>query len=445
MKQLPIEDTIISYFDGRLSDDESAELMHRVSISPEIRTVFREHKMLREMSAAAARNVSVRPEAESALFTRLAALEREEKVVAPIFQAKPAGFAMRRMTLAAALLAVVLAGTALYYEITKPTTVIDRSVASAASVASGESASSATSSSVISAPSASNLGSAVGQSTSSGSLGTTVLNTAEHNTAANITSKLNAHRMSSQSIAAHSINNRQQNGTLAPSTSNTIAEANVDLVGERISNVSPVASDRATIFEPDQSFRPSFRSPDIAESYSRFEVGIETATGFNSPADQGSFMPFGEQRLHVGYMISPSDQVGVRITHATYQSLQDSRSGMAGVYASLDRTNTATWQLAKEAYYLHRFNFGGALVFDASAGGGVIDQGWLATIEVGAKLPISSRLLAGVSFSLSRVHSNAPTAQDLMEEETSVPVLLSGSDVHNTLNGRIQYGLSYRF
>ena len=50
-----LEDKIIAYFDGGLSDSGSAELLHLASVSPEIRGLFREHEMLRELAHEAMR------------------------------------------------------------------------------------------------------------------------------------------------------------------------------------------------------------------------------------------------------------------------------------------------------------------------------------------------------------------------------------------------------
>src|SRR5438045_3870341 len=103
MKNYQIEDTVIAYLDGRLTDVEGAELLHRVSVSPEIREIYEQHELLRSMSFRAARNVSVAPELEDALFKRINAMQHEEKL--------PAGFwSMRKISTTAAVIAVALAG-----------------------------------------------------------------------------------------------------------------------------------------------------------------------------------------------------------------------------------------------------------------------------------------------------------------------------------------------
>src|ERR1700733_11166603 len=84
MKEYQIEDTIVAYFDGRLNDSECAELLHRVSVSPEIREIFQEHEAMRLMSYRAMRNVTVSPELEDAVFARVAALEETREKVMPV-------------------------------------------------------------------------------------------------------------------------------------------------------------------------------------------------------------------------------------------------------------------------------------------------------------------------------------------------------------------------
>ena len=105
---VPIEDTIIAYLDGRLNDADSAELLHRVSVSPEIRQMFQEHEALRQISYRAARNAVVSPELEESLFARIAAIKESRDVVAPVpFWSMPRISAMAGVTaiIALALLA----------------------------------------------------------------------------------------------------------------------------------------------------------------------------------------------------------------------------------------------------------------------------------------------------------------------------------------------------
>lgn len=434
MNHYPIEDTIIAYFDGRLSDEESAELLHRVSVSPEIRQVFREQEMLRDFATTAARNVSVRPEVESALFSRIAAMQEEERIAAAPLVSASKNVGMRRGALAALLLVLLAAGTALHYGGSgekSPTAPASRSIngstaSQSASVAAEASQSAATNS--------------VSSTASQSMITDAPVAMASGNTLRARNQGLQNTTRSSASIAAGSpgIQQTSTNDPAVSVVSTDIIDGNITALGSRDANMSAV-------LEPDQFLHAHLMASDLSESYSRFELGWETSTGFNSPADRGSVAPLSEQRVHAGYFVGAHDQVGLRLTSGLYQTLTESRSvGLAGSYAAISRSNEAVRQFGEEVYYLHRFDIGG-LMLDGSAAAGLLDAGWSATIEASVKWPLSSHLLTGVSFSLSRVHSNAPTAQDLMGEETSMPVIVSGSDVRNTLNGRIQYGLSYRF
>jgi anti-sigma factor RsiW len=81
---VPIEDTIIAYLDGHLNDTEGAELLHRVSVSPEIRQIFQEHEALRQVAFRAARNAAVPTELEESVFARVAALENSRDRGLPV-------------------------------------------------------------------------------------------------------------------------------------------------------------------------------------------------------------------------------------------------------------------------------------------------------------------------------------------------------------------------
>src|SRR5581483_159130 len=128
MKTYQIEDTIIAYFDGRLNDTESAELMHRVSVSPEIRDLFEQHRALRQLAVRAARNISIAPELEEAVFSRIEALEQEERL--------PAGWwSLRRIsTMTSVIALLLLAVTASWETYKQPTTFAHSPALVAASV-----------------------------------------------------------------------------------------------------------------------------------------------------------------------------------------------------------------------------------------------------------------------------------------------------------------------
>jgi hypothetical protein len=126
-------------------------------------------------------------------------------------------------------------------------------------------------------------------------------------------------------------------------------------------------------------------------------------------------------------------------------------SSIASVVITRDLTSTR--QFAEEIYFTHReaSPIGELLQIDLTAGAGLIPNGSTISAELGFRLPFGDHFMGGISFSLTRVHSNAPLLQDLINSEVdgsvgnSTPIIIEGSDIRNTLNGRIQYGLSYRF
>lgn len=104
-----LEDKIIAYFDGELSDADSAELLHRVSVSPEIRDLFREHEMLRGLAHEATRSAAIRPEIESSLFSKIEAIASKPSREKPMF------IFSRRTAMALALALILISGSLGYF------------------------------------------------------------------------------------------------------------------------------------------------------------------------------------------------------------------------------------------------------------------------------------------------------------------------------------------
>ena len=81
-----------------------------------------------------------------------------------------------------------------------------------------------------------------------------------------------------------------------------------------------------------------------------------------------------------------------------------------------------------------------------TAGAGVVPNGFSISAEAGIRIPISENIMFDGAFALSRIHSNVPTGDELLRAENSgKPVILSGPDIHTTLNGRLYYGVLYKF
>jgi len=74
------EETILNYMDGTLSEDESGELLHQLSVSPEKRVVLEQHIKLRELTAIAQKPTAVPQFLEANMaerFPAIAAYNRE--------------------------------------------------------------------------------------------------------------------------------------------------------------------------------------------------------------------------------------------------------------------------------------------------------------------------------------------------------------------------------
>jgi len=68
------EETILNYMDGTLSEDESGELLHQLSVSPEKRVVLEQHIKLRELTSLAQKPVAVPQNLEASMAERFAAI-----------------------------------------------------------------------------------------------------------------------------------------------------------------------------------------------------------------------------------------------------------------------------------------------------------------------------------------------------------------------------------
>ncbi len=76
------EERILQYLDGSLSEQESGELMHQLSVSPEKRVVLEQHIKLSELSRIGQKPFDVPPALEASLASRLPILaETEETLV----------------------------------------------------------------------------------------------------------------------------------------------------------------------------------------------------------------------------------------------------------------------------------------------------------------------------------------------------------------------------
>jgi len=195
------------------------------------------------------------------------------------------------------------------------------------------------------------------------------------------------------------------------------------------------------------------RPVDVEEAggITNFELGLQTATGYTLPANALNVQPFAEARLTADYLLDESNVVGVHITRGFFQTLPGVTSTTTSSAVILRRNLSSELEYAEELFYGHRFllSNNSGLAIEASAGIGLIPNGSTISVELGFKMPMSSHLMGAVGFSLSRIHSNAESLDQLLSSQlansSDTPVILRGSNIRNTLNGRLEYGLAYRF
>jgi hypothetical protein len=464
MRPFAIEDQIIAYFDGGLNDSESAELLHLVSVSPEIRQMFHEHETLRTLSQSALAAVTVRPEVESRLLAHIeslaAAQHTERTLLAPL-----AWWSQYRLVLSGVIAAAFLGGITMYY-----------TAKSGSHTTNAFNQSELKQNGLVVSNTTSTRGNELSAPTSDASKNT-VSSITEPNSVAASQSVSSTHvshhfiqhsnRVSHVSAANANETESDQNNLIAQNaiaenshsdpTSNELTSSEITSSElTPISSVTPISSNTTCVLPPSGSTMNTLRQIVQANHESgpnMFEFRLETSSGFSYPASGPTVHPFADFRASLGYAITPKNFVGARLNYGLFQTLPSvtRTSSIASVVITRDLTSTR--QFAEEIYFTHReaSPIGELLQIDLTAGAGLIPNGSTISAELGFRLPFGDHFMGGISFSLTRVHSNAPLLQDLINSEVdgsvgnSTPIIIEGSDIRNTLNGRIQYGLSYRF
>lgn len=399
MKVYQIEETIIAYFDGRLSDADSAELLHRVSISPEIRDIFEQHQLLRRMAVRAARNVSVAPQIEDAVFANIAALKAQENRKAI------GGFWSVKRGAAIAGLALVLgAGIVASLRSSEPASV------------------------PYVAPSR-------------------ILT---------VTSDVAVVRAPAQTVtpmpAVHDV------AALAPMAShaNIADAAPVAIATQDDATPSIMLAAEARTGQTERIQPPTVISHSISDllvsatdGRSRFEIGLANsaeATAAPQSAANAIQAPFDHWAINAAYAIDESNLAGVRVEHGQFNK-QTATSADATYYVP---TFESVALSALGAYYEHRESIGhGGFMAAGVLGAGLLSGasyggGNYITLGLGGRLPIGDHWLAGATVSLTRKHDGGQPKNEVFES-ASQPVIFDGAEIHNTLITRIEYGLSYRF
>jgi len=405
-----LEDTIIAYFDGELSDADSAELLHRVSVSPEIRNLFREHEMLRELAHEATKSVMISPAVEASLFSRVEALAEN-----PVREKAILVFSRRTAILAA--LALVLISGSLGYVVPK--------------LFSGGSQYALT---VL--PKRENI--SLGALPSSPD----VISETKSLSSSNGTYK------SYRSYRTYENQLETQNQNTTP-IQQTISDKQTSL-----SDLPEIHSADIHFADVNSDYTRERRSPfdraeNAPESRSFFEASLQTSSGFTYPADAAPIKPFADQRLSFAYHITENNLIGFRLGSGLYQQLGNVTRTTDNGIELLTRSIETRRSFSEEFYlsHLEPIFFARNLLLEFTLGGGFIPGGYTLDAEAGLRIPLSDNFMFGAAFALSRVHSNALGSSAILASENSngKPVMLDAADIHNTLNGRLHYGLIYRF
>jgi hypothetical protein len=424
IKEYQIEETIIAYFDGRLSDGDSAELLHRVSVSPEIREIFQEHEAMRVMAYSASRNVIVPSYLEESVFARISALDEagREKAVPVAFWTLP-----RISTLAGAAALVVLGLFALWR----------------------------TSDTIVNSARNQISNSQPVENTRAGSVAP---NFGENPSATNIAGRLHTSEANGTTEGIVHTNQRasDESGGLMTDSAPVI-NSPFKSEGDPAIQIIPAA------FEANRISGPSLSQPHpTLRSFSRlpggdntpsFEIGIATdmTPAFNEPANvvtqAESFSNLASEfALRAAYAFDSRNQIGLKIARVGFPDLQlavsqpISQNGYTLVVGSMSKPLIG---FSEEAFYKHRIPLNDELVYvTLTAGGGFYKAGTLLSGELGLEIPIGDNLAGGVSLILSRIHRNGSLQAVLRGNE---PVIYDGPNIYNTLAGRIEFGLSYSF
>ncbi len=462
MTQSGIEETIIGYFDGRLSDSEAAELLHLVSVSPEIRQAFQEHREIRAVAQQARVNVMIRPEIEDRLFAHIETLAagsvEEDEVAAP--------FWVRGRAAGVAFLLLLAAGLYYGYE----------------TYQSGQAGSDGVKRLVAgselpllpTAPkaNASTATNGVSSSLDNGTIGPVggvppapskppVLFGAINKNAGMIPVTADWVVIDPNSAQGREITLNNLIAAAQIEHSEKVEHVMIEWEAEACSRdelgldplVHPITKDvPETVGTPEAKTIGELEK--IApQSAKHFEAAFETSSGFAVPSTGQTVPVLADFRLSGAYAFGAADLLGGRVVNGIYSGLSSTNSTTSdGTSIVVNRNLESERKWAAEVFYTHRLN-AGSLQVDLTGGAGYIfpsatTSATTLSLELGARLPFSEHIYGNFSVGITRYHSTAATLDQVAQDQAAAsnqPVLVSGSNVHNTLNGRLYYGLSYRF
>ena len=416
---MKIEDRIISLLDGELSSADQHALFADISASPKNQQLLQHHQMLHSMAHSSISSVHTPAGLEHQIFSAIAALPTPSPVsITPKY---------RRTAMASLLLLIASIGTTLLLRSDNTEFTKDNVVASSTTNV----ASNAISSGVF-------FGGNVSSEVTNNSNTVLPTNVIHKNSVRNVVS-INKKENQPSDIIGNS------NGSAPINLDNSIIPSSQEFATVSVATVQSenniITRNRAHSIDGLRNSRE--------DSYSSFEVSLQTSSGFTSPADQQAIKPFAEQRLSLGYHLGYSDVVGVRVSSGLYQVPGDVQQTSELGITVMQQDMVTRRSFGGELFASHQFAgvLGTRLTAVLTAAAGIIPNGSTLAAEAGVRIPFTNDVAFSVDFSLTRVHSNVERSSAAINNAntSASPVMYVGSDVRTTLNGSLHYGIQYRF
>jgi hypothetical protein len=406
-----IEDTIIAYFDHRLSDAESADLLHRVSTDPKSHQLFKQHEAVRTRMNTASAGVVVFPRLDDKVMANIAALQRQD--------GRKFAF-LRTSTLM--LGSAVAAGLAIvFYLVTanvhtnSQATLLKTPSAVAANAQPRESTTQEFAS-AASSTSTSTTQSDLSANQNVVSQGSTIRSTG-----------ISKHRVHTSRV--HDQETFPSEAVVASNVTSTNEAANLDPIPAiQIKSTLPTSAGNISDFTPGQTLAANSLGT-VDNLNATFELAIQGATGSMIEND---LRAFGGLRAQAGYFLTGADLAGIRVTSSRLRRFSNTAptgTDHDGAYY--------TSELRGGVFIEHREPLlDGRILVLGAVGAGISSIGNQLSADLGFLVPLNARLSTGITFELSNDHYytavNYRPAHD-------------GPSGQNVLDGRLNYGMTYAF
>jgi hypothetical protein len=402
-----IEDTIIAYFDHRLSDAESADLLHRVSTDPQSHQLFKQHEAVRTRINAASAGVVVFPRMDDNVMANIAAIQRQD---GRKFAFLRASTLMLGSAVAAGLAIVFYLVTANVH--TNSQANLLKTPSAVAANAHPLQSTTEEFASAVSSASQNNL-SADQNVVSHGS---TIRSTPISKHRVHTSPVLDQETLPPESILASNVNSTNESANVDPIPV-TQVKSTLSATSGNISDFTPGPTLAANSFGTVNDLNPTF------------EFALQGATGSMIEND---LRAFGGLRAQAGYFLTGSDLGGVRLTSSRlkrFPSTASTGSEKDGAYYSNE--------LRGGVFLEHREPvLDGRILILGALGAGISSLGNQLSADLGFLVPLNSRLSTGITFELSNDHYytavNYRPAHD-------------GPSGQNVIDGRLNYGMTYVF